>query len=232
MKNKINILILTAITFLLSGCYYTRVLKVKGQMKSFNRYFILSNNNNFTMRFKEPVLLEKDIEKIMNSKAIYEEETTNGKKLHYEFIKELENKEPDEKIYDIPIYFEFEDGKLIKYVSNKKFPKIFSKNFLTETFTELGESKVDRKKFSVEINLEKRVEKLKEENLPSYYDFLGFLGRPSLYENTDNYKMIRYHYKLAGKDKSKLKMVIDVFFYKENQKFYKLKFRLDGFKIF
>lgn len=225
-----GILIFCLFTFTLSGCYYSRVLKVKEQMRSPKENFVLSNKDNFTMIFLNPVLLEKDIEKIMNSRGLTEIKTEYSNKIEYLFVKKTLDGIINE-VDNIPISFEFIDGKLVKYVSNKEFPKIFSKDFLNYALKKIGKAEINRKKISITIELDDNLKEIENIVFPRTYNFITFLGNPTTESTEDNKINYFYEYKLVGRDKNRLKMQIDMDFNRDSLKLRKIKFKLDGFKI-
>ena len=51
-----------------SGCFYRRLLAFKKQLKNFNDYFVLQEDDAVSMICKKPIMLTEDTERFMGSK--------------------------------------------------------------------------------------------------------------------------------------------------------------------
>ncbi len=229
MKKIISVMLLIVS---LQGCYYTRLLEVKKQMKDFERYFHISNENNFTMEFKKPILLEKDIVKILNSAPYHLEEINDKNNYHYILIKDISTKKVIDHDYDIPICFKFENGKLKKYISDKKFPKVFSKLFLNDVFKGVGHAKLDKKRFLLLVDLKKNMKSSKRYKMPTVKNFLEFLGEPSEIVYNESRYNLSYRYQLRGSDKNNLKLDFKFYFNINTMQLNKLSMQIKGYDLY
>ncbi len=131
-KTKFNfkLFFVFLILFFSYGCIYMRLLETQKQLKNFHQNFSVNGNRGLTLIFKKPIFLMKDITKITGVQPSQTEKITNEPFIEtYKYYLIRENKNISD-IYDIPMFFEFTDGKLSKFILEKNFKHIFSKKFL------------------------------------------------------------------------------------------------------
>jgi len=137
--------LLIACVLLLSGCFYLRLNKVKGQIAEFDRYFEIKEGKVFSLVAKEPVLYSEDIVRIMKTQPSGQHK--EGEILFYDYV--LEKQYPSEKNeagdYDIRVRFVFTENKLGETRIDKRFFTILPRNIFIAILKAFGSAKVDRK---------------------------------------------------------------------------------------
>ena len=103
IKRSFRLFLLLALTSLLSGCiYWIRAYQVYLQMSEFDRHFSIVANDEFTLRFKDPILYSKDFVSLSKLYASQDDPTSEGRRWRYWFRKvDGNNKQikPEVKFY-------------------------------------------------------------------------------------------------------------------------------------
>ncbi|MGZ8192703.1 MAG: hypothetical protein ACXWTW_04080, partial [Methylobacter sp.] len=88
IKRSLRIVFLLALTGLLSGCmYWIRAYQVYLQMDEFDRHFSVAANDEFTLRFKDPILFSQDFVSLSKLYASQDDPTADGRRWRYWFRK-------------------------------------------------------------------------------------------------------------------------------------------------
>jgi len=130
----------------LSGCIYLRLLKVKGQLKRFDDYFELAEQEEMFLVFREPVLYSEDVVKLMESPPTYRIEHGRVLALSYVLEKQYQLERDEEGRFDIQVGFVFRDNKLNQMVIDHKIFSFFPKGSFANALKALGGGTVDQRK--------------------------------------------------------------------------------------
>ena len=89
MKTKtLRIICLSLVALTLTGCaYWWRAYQTYQQMGEFDKYFNVVVTDDFTLKFKEPVMLSEDFVSMARLRPSEEKPTSDGKQWRYWFRK-------------------------------------------------------------------------------------------------------------------------------------------------
>lgn len=177
----------------LTGCLeWIRAYQTYLQMDEFDRYFVITAKDDFTVHFKEPKLFSEDFVALAKLHASSEEKTADGKVWRYWFRKV--DKDNQLASPEVHFFFDLSFNKLDKitdWTFSPLFLQIAPAEFLEASFRSLG---------GAEINEEKKQLKAKAEylakisaDLPKKSHVIKQLGEPL--EITDEDKQEVYFYK-------------------------------------
>jgi len=188
------ILTLLALMFLLSGCVFLRLLETKNQLREFNKYFDVNDNEGLVIVFKKSVILDDDILWLLKKEPTSKTKLPDGEVWTYVYKKlylSEENKKAENGEFDIPLVFKFHRGKLSEIIFPERFLKAVSISQLREMLRAMGDAKVN------ELNQKASSELVGEEiNLPKIDHVYLTLGRPhSILEREGGNKLL-YKYKI------------------------------------
>lgn len=191
------------LVFTTSGCgVFIRLLKVKLQMREFDRYFRVEDQNGIALTFLEPVLRMEDIEWLMRSQAAIQ--ASHGRYALWKYV--LKKQYPhaaktEEGNFDIIITMFFKDGKLHKTRYPGKFSSILGSKLLTGALKSMGTGKLDQRKQSIAATWEDK--KISETvRIPVKPDIEKVLGQPFFITRSDTGLRVYYKYKLQSRSSS------------------------------
>ena len=181
-----------------SGCFYLRLQRVKGQLAEFDEYFEIKEGEKFCLISKEPVLFPSDLTRIMEQKPTME--SVSGDRLFYDYI--LEKQYPVQKDevgnHDISVRFVFVKNKLAESHIDKRFFAVIPKAVFLAILKAMGNAKVDigKRKISGGYGV------AGELHLPDANEVQILLGRPYAREcNVYTYKYLRMSPQVTSSDK-------------------------------
>ncbi len=178
IKRSLRIVFLLALTGSLSGCmYWIRAYQVYLQMDEFDRHFSVVANDEFTLRFKEPILYNKDFVSLSKLYASQDDPTTEGRRWRYWFRKVDGNNKlikPEVKFYS-DLNFNNEN-RLISWSFSSLFLSIAPPKFLEVSLRSIGGAEIDKEKQQLKAN-SALLEKISED-LPKKPAVLAQLGEP------------------------------------------------------
>jgi len=165
----------------LSGCmYWVRAYQTYLQMSEFDKHFSFSvtKEGDFTLHFKEPILLSEDF--VSLSKLYTSEDTLTpdgGRRWRYWFRKLDANNQiikPEIKFYSDLIFNK--EKKITSWAFSKLFLQIAPQKFLEASLRAIGGGKIDKEKRQLRANPE-GLEKVADA-LPKKPAVLAQLGAP------------------------------------------------------
>jgi hypothetical protein len=165
----------------LSGCmYWVRAYQTYLQMGEFDKHFSFSvtKEGDFTLHFKEPILLSEDF--VSLSKLYTSEDTLTpdgGRRWRYWFRKLDANNQiikPEIKFYSDLIFNK--EKKITSWAFSKLFLQIAPQKFLEASLRAIGGGKIDKEKRQLRANPE-GLEKVADA-LPKKPAVLAQLGAP------------------------------------------------------
>jgi len=134
-----------------SGCFYRRLLAFKKQLKNFNDYFVLQEDDAVSMICKKPIMLTEDTERFMGSKptailgeapnAIYE----------YRMVKQYAPNQSEEGNFDFTYQVQMKNNKIERFVLDKRFFVATPKPMFVRICKMFGHAKVNLAKRSVRM---------------------------------------------------------------------------------
>lgn len=181
---------------LLTGCmYWLRAYQVYLQMGEFDRYFSVQANENFTLYFKNPVLLSEDFVSLSKLYASEDTPTAEGRRWRYLFRKiDGNNKliKPELSFYS-DLNFN-KDHQLISWSFSHLFLQIAPPKFLEVSLRSIGSAKIDKEKRQLRADFA-LLEKINAD-LPKKPAVLAQLGIPLLIEDEPEQEVYIYHFLL------------------------------------
>lgn len=147
IKRSLRIIFLLALTASLSGCmYWIRAYQVYLQMDEFDRHFSVVANDEFTLRFKDPILYSKDFVSLSKLYASQDDPTPEGRRWRYWFRKVDGNNnliKPEVKFYS-DLNFN-KENRLIAWSFSSLFLAIAPPKFLEVSLRSIGDTKSTKK---------------------------------------------------------------------------------------
>jgi hypothetical protein len=178
IKRSLRIVFLLTLTGLLSGCmYWIRAYQVYLQMNDFDRNFSVVTSDEFTLRFKEPILYSKDFVSLSKLYASQDDPTQEGRRWRYWFRKVDGNNnliKPEVKFYS-DLNFN-KENRLIAWSFSSLFLAIAPPKFLEVSLRSIGGAEIDKEKQQLKAN-SALLEKISED-LPKKPAVLAQLGEP------------------------------------------------------
>ena len=178
IKRSLRIVFLLTLTSLLSGCmYWIRAYQVYLQMSEFDRHFSVVTGDEFTLRFKDPILYSKDFVSLSKLYASQDDPTPEGRRWRYWFHKVDGNNnliKPEVKFYS-DLNFN-KEHRLIAWSFSSLFLAIAPPKFLEVSLRSIGGAEIDKEKQQLKAN-SALLEKISED-LPKKPAVLAQLGEP------------------------------------------------------
>lgn len=181
---------LAALTLLLSGCVYLRLLELKKQLNHFDRHFVLQTNDGISILCQDPVLHTKDIRWI----GLRPEQTKKlglAEQWQVRWVKQLPVGIAEPGTFDIVIDLGFADDKLTRVTIPERYFAVLPKDFLIGVIKSLGRGKIDKSNKRIESSLSAAEVANARPNLP---DLDKLLGRPSEETEVGPNTVVRYRY--------------------------------------
>jgi hypothetical protein len=166
------------VAMMLTGCaYWWRAYQTYQQMSEFDKYFAVQVTDDFTLQFKEPIMLSEDFNSLSRLRATEEKPTQDGKRWRYWFRKVDGYKkivQPEVKFYS-DLNFNKED-KLIGWSFSSLFLEIAPPKFLEASLRSIGGAEINKDKMQLRGNTD-AIEKIAAE-LPKKPIIVAKLGQP------------------------------------------------------
>jgi hypothetical protein len=175
----LRLLVVVLACLLLSGCVYLRLLQLKNQFAQFDKYFEADTRDGLKLTFKEPVLLDQDLEEFF--KWVPESRQKAGKveKWHFRWLKEKVAADGAHVPYAVELDLIFVDHKLAKLIAPESFfAAVMPKQFVLTSLKALGGAKVDQKNRSATVSAESKETKSVPTERPSQAGLKVLLGEP------------------------------------------------------
>ncbi|MGZ5050065.1 MAG: hypothetical protein ACXWF8_07410 [Methylobacter sp.] len=188
-----RIVLILALACLLSGCiYWIRAYQVYLQMSDFDRHFSVTSADEFTLHFKDPIMLSQDFVSLSKLYASQDDPTPQGRRWRYWFYKVDGNNnriKPEVKFYS-DLNFN-KENRLIGWSFSSLFLAIAPPKFLEVSLRSIGGAEIDKEKQQLKAN-SALLEKISDD-LPKKPAILAQLGEP--YEITDEGELEIYIYR-------------------------------------
>lgn len=162
----------------LTGCaYWWRAYQTYRQMGEFDKYFNIVVTDDFTLRFKQPVMLSEDFVSLARLRPSEEKPTPDGKHWRYWFRKVDGYQkiiQPEIKFYS-DMNFNLDD-KLVAWSFSSLFLEIAPPKFLEVSLRTIGGGEINQAKMSLRGNPD-LVKKIADD-LPKKATVVAKLGQP------------------------------------------------------
>jgi hypothetical protein len=179
MKTKtIRVLFLITLAVTLTGCaYWWRAFQTYKQMGEFDKYFTVVAADDFTLQFKEPVMLSEDFVSLARLRPTEEKSAPDGKHWRYWFRKvDGYKKVVSPKVeFHSDLNFNKQD-KLAAWSFSSLFLEIAPPKFLEASLRSIGGGEINKGKMQLRGNTD-AVEKVADD-LPKKSIVIAKLGEP------------------------------------------------------
>jgi hypothetical protein len=203
-RSVLYIALIIGLLLTLNGCIFLRLLKVKRQMKDFDRYFQVEDQNELSLTFLEPVMLMKDINWLAKAKPTIQTNSGPYALWQYIFEKQLLGNTREEGDFDISQTLFFEDGKLYKAAYPQKLTSIIKREFVTTSLRSVGKGSVNKQQRSLSSTWDKQ-KNPESFKIPTRQDVETVLGKPySIMKPSGSELTFYYRYALRPNPTEKL----------------------------
>ncbi len=240
MKMKLGrifrLLLIFSLLSTMTGCFYWwRAYQTYLQMDEFDEHFAISVKDDFTVHFKDPVLLSEDFVSLAKLRPSEAKTTDYGKLWKYRFRKV----DKDGLILSPEVRFSFNlafdrDDRIKFWSFSPLFLQIAPAEFLELSFRSLGGAEINQDQRQLKVNTDK-VKKI-DTDLPLKSKVLAQLGQPLEIKDQPEQEIYLYHFVLEAYDieegyedraLSEVKLTFD----KDTQELVKMSGRFAGLKI-
>jgi hypothetical protein len=236
IKQSLRVVSLLALASALSGCmYWIRAYQVYQQMDEFDRHFSVAVNDEFILRFKDPILFSKDFVSLSKLYASQDDPTTDGRRWRYWFHKVDGNNKlikPEVKFYS-DLNFN-KENRLIAWSFSSLFLAIAPPKFLEVSLRSIGGAEIDKEKQQLKAN-SALLEKISED-LPRKPAILAQLGEP--FEIKDKgkqevyiYRFLLETYRIEEGYEDRALNEVKITFDKKTQELVRMAGRFAGLKV-
>jgi hypothetical protein len=194
---RIVCVVLMAVT--LTGCaYWWRAYKTYLQMGEFDNYFSVSVTDDFTLNFKQPIMLSEDFVALSNLRPSLEEPTPDGKHWRYWFYKVdgyQKIVKPEVKFYSDMNFNK--DDKLTAWSFSSLFLEIAPPKFLEVSLRSIGGAEINKDKMQLRGNTD-LVKKIADD-LPLKSAIVAKIGQPFEIKKESGKEIYVYRFLLDSK---------------------------------
>lgn len=236
MNSLVRLLIIGSLMISLTGCFYWwRAYQTYLQMGEFDDNFSISITEDFSVRFKQPILLGDDIITLAKLRPSKEIDTQTGQKWQYIFRKV--DQAGNILLPETTFYCQLDinaDNKVTSVSFSELFLKIAPPEFLELSFRSLGSGKIDKANRRLKVDTDK-ISKISAD-LPLKLAVLAQLGEPLFIEETIEQEVYVYHFKLEAYDikkgyEDRALSVVKLSFAKSTEEMTRMAGRFAGLKI-
>ena len=234
---KLSRLLFLALAVLsLSGClYWLRAFQVYQQLDEFDRYFAIAVSDDFTLRFKRPVMYSEDFISLSGLWPSSDSPQGMGKRWRYWFRKVNEKGEPVEP--EIKFFFDLDFNRydrLKAWSFSPLFLQIAPPEFLEVSLRSLAGAEINEGKKQLRSNTD-HIDKISAD-LPAKATVVRELGAPLEITKTGEEEVYLYHFLVDSREIKKgyeeraltvVKLTFDV----STQELIKMSGRFAGLKI-
>ena len=187
---------LAAVTLLLGGCIYLRLLEVKLQLGKFDRYFALRTDHGLVILCQKPVIRPDDVRwfGVMPETV---QRLGHAEEWQVRWVKQLLPGTTEPVEYDIILELGFADNKLNRIGIPERYFAVMPKAFLIGVIKSFGRGKIDQSGKSVETSV---TAPDVASTRPTLAAVAKLLGRPTETRTENGLTVLRYRYVPATKE--------------------------------
>ena len=132
-----------------SGCFYQRLLTFKKQLKHFDDYFVLEEEDTVSMIFKKPVMLTEDTERFLGAKPTAILGDAPNAVYEYRMVKQYAPNQKEEGHFDFTYQVVMQDNKIERFVFDRRFFAATPKPMFVRICKMFGHAKLNLAKRSL-----------------------------------------------------------------------------------
>jgi hypothetical protein len=178
LQRNLRLMCVIVMACSLSACvYWMRAYQVYLQMSEFDKYFNVVVTENFSLHFKEPIMLSEDFVSLSKLHASEENAIADGKKWRYWFHKVNGYRKPVTP--EVTFYSELtfnKDNKLTDWTFSSLFLQIAPPKFLEASLRSIGGADINKAEMQLQGNSD-AVAKIADA-LPKRDAVVAQLGKP------------------------------------------------------
>lgn len=190
---------LLACALLLSGCVYLRLLRLKWQLAEFDRNFAVQTADGLALTFKQPVLLDEDVESFFRWIPDTRQRSGDAEQWRFRWIKQPAA-EDGEAVVEFAVELMFVDHRLVRLSAPETFfAATMPKSLALAALRSLGSAQIDRKNRRAESTLSSTdLEMAAAEAFLTAQGVTAALGAPGMRRETGGLLEWRYEFRPAS----------------------------------
>ncbi len=229
-------LLMVALMLTMNGCFYWwRAYQTYQQMDDFDRHFAISVKDDFTIHFKDPVLISDDFVSLAKLTPSEEFKKGGGKLWRYWFRKVDQNGaviEPEIK-FSFMLSFAADD-KVSTWTFSPLFLQIAPAEFLELSIRSIAKGEILQQKRQLKVDTS-QIDKISAQ-LPLKPVVLKHLGEPLTVEDTGEEQVYIYHFVLETDNieqgyEERALSIVKLTFNKAHKELVKMSGRFAGLKV-
>ena len=140
---------LVAVSLLLGGCVYLRLLELKKQLGSFDRFFALNTADGLAIVCHSPVLQTGDI-RWLGVKPEHVKKLGRAEQWHVRWVKQLPPGVKETGVFDITLEMAFTGDRLTRVAIPERYFAVMPKQFLVGVIKSLGRGEVSKSRKQID----------------------------------------------------------------------------------
>jgi len=204
-RQVLSIVLLSAVCLSSSGCFYQRLLTFKKQLKNFEDYFVLEEDDTISMIFKKPVMLSEDTVRFIGATPTAILGEAPNATYEYRMIKQYAPNQKDEGNFDYTYQVVMKDNKIERFVFDKRFFAATPRPMFVRACKMFGHAKVDVIKRSLTMGKVDSESYLEESVFLNADEIRQLSGIP--FEEVQNTYVYKYRLQQDGDESSWPEMV-------------------------
>ncbi len=184
---------------LLGGCIYLRLLELKNQLASFDRYFDVDLRDGVKITCRKPVLLDEDMA-FFQLAPESRERVGVAERWHFRWIKAYAAPGENPANYEVTADFIYVDHKLTRILLPERLFVFVPKHFLLEMLKAFGHANVDKVHRTANATVHVDLTPEQAPPLLAPADLRAMVGAPMEVRATPGGEVWRYRYRGASPD--------------------------------
>lgn len=185
------------VCLLLGGCIYLRLLELRNQLASFDRYFEAELRDGVKITCRKPVLLDEDLAFF---KLVPESRARVGvaERWHFRWVKAYAVAGENPRNYEVVVDFIFVDHRLTRVILPERLFLFVPKRFFLSIVRAFGQARIDKEKRTASTSVRENLGS--GQTLPQLNrnDLAALLGAPMETKQTGAGVLWRYRYQAAS----------------------------------
>jgi hypothetical protein len=227
------LLILTLVSSLTGCLHWMRAFQTYLQLREFDQYFTVNDQDNFSVYFNSPILYSDDFLALSKLQPSNKQALENGEKWRYTFRKVDQKKiilKPE-----LSFFFDLEfnqQQRISAWIFSELFLEIAPPKFLEASLRSLAYGKLDKEKRQLKANSHVKV----EGELPQKDRVIARLGKPIEIKDEGAHEVYYYHFLLESPKiekgyEERALSIVKLTFDKKNHELTQMAGRFAGLKI-
>jgi hypothetical protein len=181
----------------LGGCIYLRLLELRNQLASFDRYFETDLRDGVKITCRKPVLLDEDMaffQLVPESR----ERVGVAERWHFRWVKDYAAAGENPRNYEVAVDFIFVDHKLTRVILPGRLFAFVPKQFFLTIVRAFGHARFDQEKRTASTSVREDLSPNQTSPQLARKDLLAMLGAPKETLTTEAGILWRYRYRASS----------------------------------